>query len=521
MRIGIRPGVNILGVLRHLEYKPWYALAEYVDNSIQSFMAMRSALGADAALRVSIEVDRQEQRISIRDNAAGIAEADIPRAFRPAEPPSVRNGLSEFGMGMKSASCWFSPFWEVRTSALGEPVERRIRFDIERILEDRLEELEIETLAADIDSHYTEIILRNVYHVPQGRTLGKIREHLTDIYRCFLRDGTIDLSVIGSGPVGSSPTLSYIEPESLNSPRYSTDNEPNGPVLVWRKSLAFELADGRVVCGHAGILAEGDTRNAGLCLFRRARAIVGTGDEKYRPAEIFGSSNSYETQRIWGELHMDDFEVSHTKDGFRWGDSEEDFLIELRKALDEEPMPLLRQARNYRTGRPTRRASERTMDTAVANVVTALVTHLAEDIERVSTAPEIADPPAELPTTDNTPLEDRTFTVHAVGGVWHITVQLTSDEGATEWLEVASDASEAHRTRRVGLRVNSCAPFMRRIVCLHEQGSLEPVLRIAAAVGLSEILARASGNACGPGELRRNINELLASSLSHRVEGST
>jgi hypothetical protein len=30
-----------------------------------------------------------------------------------------------------------------------------------------------------------------------------------------------------------------------------------------------------------------------------------------------GSGNPYESQRVWGELHMDDFDVSHTKDGFR------------------------------------------------------------------------------------------------------------------------------------------------------------------------------------------------------------
>src|SRR5690348_3905126 len=30
-RISIRPGVSILAVLRHLNYRPWYAMAEFVD----------------------------------------------------------------------------------------------------------------------------------------------------------------------------------------------------------------------------------------------------------------------------------------------------------------------------------------------------------------------------------------------------------------------------------------------------------------------------------------------------------
>ncbi len=35
-RVSIVPGVSILGVLGHLNYEPWFALAEYVDNAIQS-----------------------------------------------------------------------------------------------------------------------------------------------------------------------------------------------------------------------------------------------------------------------------------------------------------------------------------------------------------------------------------------------------------------------------------------------------------------------------------------------------
>ena len=36
--ISIRPGVSILSGLRHLNYRPWYAVAEFVDNSLQSYL---------------------------------------------------------------------------------------------------------------------------------------------------------------------------------------------------------------------------------------------------------------------------------------------------------------------------------------------------------------------------------------------------------------------------------------------------------------------------------------------------
>lgn len=41
--INIRPGVGILSVLSHLNYKPWFAVAEFVDNAIQSFIDYRVA----------------------------------------------------------------------------------------------------------------------------------------------------------------------------------------------------------------------------------------------------------------------------------------------------------------------------------------------------------------------------------------------------------------------------------------------------------------------------------------------
>jgi len=54
-RVSIRPGVRVLSVLRDLNYKPWIALAAFVDNSLQSFLDNREALhrvGGTAQCRV-------------------------------------------------------------------------------------------------------------------------------------------------------------------------------------------------------------------------------------------------------------------------------------------------------------------------------------------------------------------------------------------------------------------------------------------------------------------------------------
>src|SRR3954462_12302874 len=100
----------MLGLLASMNYKPWYALSEFVDNAVASRLANADALKAAGAERLegSIEMDPGLGAIMIRDNAAGIAGADVDRAFKSAEPPPDASGLSQFGIGMKAAACWYA-----------------------------------------------------------------------------------------------------------------------------------------------------------------------------------------------------------------------------------------------------------------------------------------------------------------------------------------------------------------------------------------------------------------------------
>ena len=229
--VDIRPGVSMLAVLKHLNYQSWYALAEFVDNSVQSYQQNRDGLSGDTRnLIVDINIDVADPpRISIRDNAAGILLKDFPRAFRPATLPPDRTGLAEFGMGMKSAACWFAPKWTVRTSALGDPVVRTIKFDIENIVADDIRELDIMEEPAGAGSHFTEVILEDVFHVPAGRTVAKIKDHLTDIYREFARDGLLELRL-------KDEPLIYQPPTILHKPYFKT---PDSPVADLAKGHRF------------------------------------------------------------------------------------------------------------------------------------------------------------------------------------------------------------------------------------------------------------------------------------------
>jgi len=252
----------VLAVLRHLNYRPWYALAEFVDNAVESFIRHREELkrvdGDDVILHVSINIDSSSPaRISILDNAAGIAEGEYTRAFRPAALPPQRTGLAEFGMGMKSAACWFAPRWTVRTKALGESVSRTIHFDIQDIINDDIEELTIQEKVEASEAHYTEVVLEDIFHVPAGRTIGKLKEHLTDIYRGFIRDGLLELKFNGE-------ELVYKAPKIFKAPYYK---DKNGPESEWRKDITFDLGRGLSVHGFAALRETASVARVGFSLF--------------------------------------------------------------------------------------------------------------------------------------------------------------------------------------------------------------------------------------------------------------
>ena len=352
--VSIRPGVSVLSVLRHLNYKPWFALAEFVDNAVQSYRANRERLeelhDSDFKLQVSIDIEAtRPARISIKDNAAGIAKSEFPRAFRPAAVPTDRSGLSEFGMGMKSAACWFAPRWSVRTKAFEEEVERTVRFDVERIVHDQIEELGIDKAPSDKNLHFTEIILEDLHHVPVKKTISKIKEHLTDIYRVFIREGILELRFGGE-------LLTHEEPKILNVPYV---RETDGKPRLWQKEIQFDFGEGLTVSGFAALRDPGSFAKSGFALFRRGRLIQGSADEGYRPGMVFGQPGSHRSLRLFGELHLEGFEISHTKDGFRWDENEQPFLELLKDHLNDDELPLLRQADDYRTlaARNERRAA--------------------------------------------------------------------------------------------------------------------------------------------------------------------
>ena len=469
--------------------------------------------GHGAKLRVEVAIDSSAGgTISIRDNAAGIYGEEYQRAFRLAEPPPHLGGLSEFGMGMKSAACWFGTQFTVRSSALGEPVERTVSFDIEEIVKTKADILTVASDPVPSNHHYTEVTISRLHRPPQGRTITKVKEHLASIYRVFIKEGTLELRFRSTG---IDEILSYEEPDILIAPpaeslirRHNLVAEPQ----TWRKEIEFDLGEGMRVTGFAALRRRASTARAGFALFRRKRLIEGSGEDSYRPPEIFGASTTAPYQRIFGELHLEGFEVSHTKDGFQWDENEEPFLELLREHLNAAPLPLIEQARDalYGTFRTT---ADHSLDRVVNDAVkdTGMVLRAAAPVlhDQIHAEPDGQLPPPSLPQVQQSWREQ--FELEINWAEWKVTVEVTNDPGVTEWIRVF-DTGVSGDVRQLGVSLSLSHPFMERFVG-SDFDRIKPFVRLAAAIGLAEITARESG-ARLTGEMRRNINQLLRDALS-------
>ena len=346
-----RPDAGIFEVIRHLNYKAQYAFAEYIDNSISSFEENKeSLLKLDPRFKLRIDIEVGPEEIRIKDNAGGIPRDQYARAFKTAErPPDPKKGLNEFGMGMKTASIWLSSHWTVISNALDEKDTGTVVFDVQSMIDSKKTVIK-PTWKPKPNAHHhgTTIILRDLNR--RINSLPAIKEHLGEIYRGYLRNKLVDIRVYRTGDSENDPEsiVTFEEMRPLAAKAYY----PNGPKgeVTWKKEINFRLPGGQTVIGNAMVLDKGSTSKAGLYLFRRKRLIIGAS-ESYRPFEIFGRSTTFPYQRIYGELHLDGFEVTHTKDDIIWGtkgDDEATFIEQVKKALQEGELDLLMQAMNFR-----------------------------------------------------------------------------------------------------------------------------------------------------------------------------
>jgi hypothetical protein len=531
-QVTIRPGIGLYALFPSLRYSPWVALGEMVDNSIQSYQEHKEELfalhGPEYKLRIEINYSSGDSpTIQLIDNAAGIYTKDIERAFTPAMPPANKKGISQYGIGMKSSACWYANFFTIRTRALGEPIIRTVTFDIPKIIKNEIYELDIEKEeATNPKVHGTRIILKNLNQpVPVAGAASRLRSYLRSMYRDFLRTGELVLLI--NNEVQEAPMTNW-----LLAPYWPTDMGPlDDKNYEWVKDFEIELNESHnpinpadpapKIRGRIGILEKGDTKRAGLALLWRRKVVQGAGnmadspDDLYRPGRIFGGANSFERQRVVGELDVSELSVTSFKDAVVWREGqEEEVLKKIKEALNTEPNPLLKMAKNYRAS-DNSKAGKAKLQGSLSDVVDSATKALIEN-----NASEQLGDSFEITKTTEVPEPPRTDETNVVQKIIKLIPQFNSDI----ILEVKDQITDTSwlRVRQIPdldkwvITINREHPFMKSFT-VADPDSLDPVLRIALAIGIAEIQGLSSGFDTA-GFLRLSINDLLRNYLSSRSD---
>jgi hypothetical protein len=485
-------GLDVLRSYKRLPYKPWHAIAEFVDNSTQSYFNNKHQLDESyrdegTSLEVSIVYEKDGAGlIRITDNAMGMSREELARAMHIGLPPEYAEGRSRYGLGMKMAACWFGDKWKVVTKKLGETTEYTVSVDVERASagDDDLQEAAVSGLSPT--SHYTTIEITDLNHRPAGRTLGKLKQFLAGMYRLDIQSKQLVLQWQNS-PLDPAVDWQFLK-DSLG-------NE-------YRKSFDFTV-EGKRAWGWVGVLDVGGRPKAGFAVVHKGR-MVQTWPEAWHPESIYGQtqgSNDLVNQRLVGEINLDDFDVSHTKDDIHWVSDEEDQVQNELKRICAEYRDVAKRTRKQKQHK------QAAIDAAARAFQTELQSpELVDLIDDTPPAPEIiaADDKLLVSETDTSTVDFSTTFMHA--GV-AVTVL-----GILDWEKSPNDpyvVSEATHDDRVLVVINMCHPHLATI----DENGLLNYFRHCMYDALAEWRARNQLASVEPSTIRRLKDRFLRLAL--------
>ncbi len=337
-------GYEILESYKRLPYKTWFALAEFIDNSTQSYRNNVEKLnkwyeedGEALTVEVTYKNSKKDGFIKVKDNAYGMNLEDLQNAMTLGKKPLISNERSKYGLGLKTAAFWFGNKWIIETTQKGSTELLIITVDLEEILEKEQNyyvdlkknhpdkpiqqfrpKLNIAHSECASEEHGTVLTISDHVRSINSTDAKKCIEYLQSIYRIDLKNNILNLEF-------QEKPLCWLQ-EDIDK-KLLLDSEGN----KFKRDIEFEI-NGKKVSGWAGILASGSKALGGFSLIQAERVIVGY-PKNYRNSLIFGSEdggrNDLTNQRLMGELNLDErFGVSHTKDQILFVEDEEDDLDE-------------------------------------------------------------------------------------------------------------------------------------------------------------------------------------------------
>ncbi len=324
-------------IFESLNYTPWNAIGEFIDNSIQSYINYKEKLKKlEKGYKLRIDIKLDQNKLEISDNASGIDEDNLKKGLKPATKPDIMDGLSEFGMGMKTAAFWLSRKWKIISKHFDSGKEFNVEFDNVKIYTEDIQKISVFPQTVNDNSHYTKLILNELSIDGLNEDLIQdLKSNLASMYRHYIRTNEIDICF-------NDEKLKFKSYGILRGKKVYGNKEE----IDWNKKIDFTMSSGKRITGIGGLLAVSKPTRAGFTYFRRNRVIEGLL-AGVKIIGILGTGNTAKSQRVFAELNLDAFRVSHTKDKILFGNEIYEFEEKLRGALEEGDIKLLKQATDF------------------------------------------------------------------------------------------------------------------------------------------------------------------------------
>ena len=307
--VDITPHKQTLHALSFSGYSTVEAIAELVDNCIDARLNEQKLL---------IEIEIFPDRITIKDDASGMGEEELVNAMKLGST-NKQNKMGEFGLGLKTASIGLGKNVTIITKRKNDSSMYSITWDQDEWIksyESGKWEQKIKIEPAQKDVHGTTIIIKELKTKYYPNLPSKIREVLGVRFSGFINN---DDKILVNG-------------KECESPRTELINE-------WTKDFDFDI-DGHRVHGWIGVMKKRSPgkEHYGFNAYRRGRLIEQHLKVGFNPHPMLSN--------LFGDLHLDDFSVTHNKRLFL---KDNDLWEETAAKLKPIVAPVARNAEQYRS----------------------------------------------------------------------------------------------------------------------------------------------------------------------------
>ena len=519
-------GFQVLKTFKTQQNKHHFALGEFIDNSVQSYIDNKDKLSEIPGYKPNIKIIVSQDEISVEDNCAGISKAFEERAFDIGNPNQNIDGIGTYGMGMKVSACWYSDSWTVETKAIDEDVIKTWSIDIEKIINTGNASIGPKILEAKNVEPYTKIVMSNPHKVPRGNSIANLKKYIASMYRFFIIKNEINFEYNGEPIKYSLPKR-----KEISSYPHSTEK----PTIDWiTKIPRLDLGDGFWAEGYAFLHAKKNNPRNGFGIFWKNKLIEGSHSNPWVPSSvdydnpvdkkkyaIFGTGNAAVDQRLDGWLHISPkFEVVHTKNQVIWNGKDNLLKEKLKSYLknctlwdevnpdlpnDQKKQDFLYQAREIQykweppidepEGGPIFRPDPPTPGDPEPEPIP--IPPLPPE------EPEPGEPEIDLPVGT----EKVEFTYGETK--WTISI-ITLANNRNDFIQKTDgpDGESGDQHRTMVIRINEGNPFANKYFTSTENESVIIGLKkLAVALVLSEVLAKETHDKALT--VRRNLNKIL------------